>query len=310
MNAPILPVDVLLAANLMPSVIATLEQSVRMLDGRDPTVREHLIRSHAGTIRAIATNAHDGASRALIEALPNLEIIACFSAGLDHIDLVAAKEREIVVTSTSDALADDVADVAIGKILLLLRRFSQADRFVRDGAWANESFALCRSLSGKRVGIVGMGTVGSAIARRAAAMRMEISYTSRSPKPMLPYRFTPNLEVLASECDILIVSCPATEQTRRIVDAAVLKALGPDGWLVNIARGSIVHEAALVAALHAGEIAGAGLDVFEDEPRPHAALLEMDNVSLSPHMGSGTLETRAAMGRAMIDSLRAHFAGR
>ena len=123
---------------------------------------------------------------------------------------------------------------------------------------------------------------------------------------MLPYRFTPNLEVLASECDILIVSCPATEQTRRIS----FFAIGPDGWLVNIARGSIVHEAALVAALHAGEIAGAGLDVLEDEPRPHAALLEMDNVSLSPHMGSGTLETRAAMGRAMIDSLRAHFAGR
>ena len=307
MNTPILPVDVLLAANLMPSVVATLEQSVRLLDGRDPTVRDRLISSHAGTIRAIATNAHDGASRALIEALPNLEIIACFSAGVDYIDLVAARERGIAVTSTSDVLADDVADVAIAKILLLLRRFAQADRFVRDGAWADETFPLGRSLKGKRLGIVGMGTIGGAIARRAAAMRMEISYTSRSPKPSVPYRFTPNLEALAGESDILVVSCPATEETRHMVNAAVLKALGPDGWLINIARGSIVNEAALVAALQAREIAGAGLDVFEDEPHPHSALLEMDNVSLSPHMASGTHETRTAMGWAMIDSLRTHF---
>jgi hydroxypyruvate reductase len=305
-----LPVDVLLAASLMPPIVTALEDAVRMIDGRDPAMRERLVQTHAGSIRAIATNAHEGASRTLIEALPKLEIIACFSAGVDYIDLVAAAERGIVVTSTSNALADDVADTAIAKILLLLRRFAQADRFVREGGWPHGTFPLGRSLNGKRLGIAGMGTVGTAVAIRAAAMRMEVSYTSLGPNAALPYRFIADLQSLARESDILVVCCPATEQTRRIVNAPVLRALGPEGYLVNIARGSIVDEAALVAALQAGEIAGAGLDVFEDEPHPHPALLEMDNISLSPHMASGTFETRTAMGRAMIDSLRTHFAGR
>jgi len=310
MNDAPLPVDVLLAAKLMPQIVATLEKSVRMLDGRDPAIREQLVKAHAGTIRAIATNAHDGASRELIESLPNLEIIACFSAGLDYVDVAAAKERGIVVTSTSRALNDDVADVAIAKILLLLRRFAQADRFVREGEWTRGTFPLGLSLKGKKLGVIGMGAIGSAIAERATAMKMTISYTQRRPAPELPYRFIANLETLAAESDILVIACPATDETRGMVNAGVLKALGPKGWLVNIARGTIVDEAALVAALQAGELAGAGLDVFENEPHPHPALLAMDNVSLSPHMASGTIETRTAMGDMMIDSLRQHFAAR
>jgi lactate dehydrogenase-like 2-hydroxyacid dehydrogenase len=155
-----------------------------------------------------------------------------------------------------------------------------------------------------------MGAIGSAIAERATAMKMAISYTQRRPAPDLPYRFVANLEALAAESDILVIACPATDETRGMVNARVLKALGPKGWLVNIARGTIVDEAALVAALQSGELAGAGLDVFENEPHPHPALLAMDNVSLSPHMASGTMETRTAMGDMMIDSLRQHFAGR
>jgi lactate dehydrogenase-like 2-hydroxyacid dehydrogenase len=302
---------VLLAARLMPSVIDNLNASVRMLDGREPAERARLVRDHAATIRAIATNAHDGASRALIESLPNLEIIACFSAGLDHVDTAAAAERGIVVTATSHILADDVADVAIAKCLLLLRRFAQADRFVRDGAWGRgESFPLGRSLRGKRMGLIGMGAIATAIARRAEAMGMTVAYTARTEKPALPQRFFPDPTTLATHSDILTVCCPATEATRGLVNADVLAALGPDGWLINIARGSVVDEPALIAALRSGGIAGAGLDVFDNEPNPTPALLAMDNVSLSPHIGSGAHETRAAMGQAMIDSLRGHFAGR
>ena len=298
---------VLLVATLMPTVVEALGRAVPVLDGRDPVVRAQLVQAHGATIRAIATNAHDGASRALITALPALEIIACFSAGVDNIDLEAAAERGVIVTATSDVLADDVADVAIAKCLLLLRRFAQADRFVRDGGWPGGSFPLGRSLKGRRMGILGMGAIGTAIARRAEVMGMTIAYTSRSAKPALRYRYSPDLAALAAESDILVVCCPATSETKHLVNEAVLRALGSEGYLVNIARGSIVDEAALVAALTAGAIAGAGLDVFEDEPHPHPALLTMDTVSLSPHIGSGTQETRAAMGQSMIDSLLAQL---
>ena len=243
----------------------------------------------------------------MIEALPKLEIISCFSAGVDNIDLEAAAERGIPVTATSDALADDVADLAIAHCLLLLRRLNPADRFVRDGKWKAGEFPLARSLRGKRLGIVGMGTIGAAIARRAEAMAMTVHYTSRSQKPTLPHEYHDSAAVLAAACDVLVVCCPATPETFHLIDAGVLEALGPQGYLVNIARGSVVDEAALVDALQAGTIAGAGLDVFEDEPNPLPALMSMDNVSLSPHIGSGTDETRAAMGQSMIDSLVKHF---
>lgn len=297
------PGHVLLVASLMQSAVDGLDAAVSMLDGRDPAVRDELVRAHADTIRGIATSGHAGASRALIEALPKLEIIACFSAGIDNVDVEAAAERNIPVTATSDALADDVADLAIAHCLLLLRRLTQADRFVRDGQWPSGEFALARSLRGKHLGIVGMGTIGGAIARRAEAMAMTVHYTSRSHKPALPHEFHDSAAALAAACDVLVVCCPATPETFHLIDADVLAALGPNGYLVNIARGTVVDEAALVAALQAGTIAGAGLDVFEDEPKPLPALLTMDNVSLSPHIGSGTDETRAAMGQSMIDSL-------
>lgn len=301
------PVHVLLAGKLMPSAVEALAAAVQMLDGRDPAERARLVVAHAGTIRGIATNGHDGASRALIESLPKLEIIACFSAGVDEIDLAAAAEHGVVVTATSDVLADDVADVAIAHCLLLLRRFAHADRFIREGHWAKGAFPLGRSLKGLTLGVVGMGTIGAAIARRAETMGMSIAYTSRSRKPALPYLFEPDLLALAAASDILVVCCPATPETLHLINADVLRALGAGSFVVNIARGSVIDEDALVAALQAGTIAGAGLDVFADEPHPHAALLGMENVSLTPHMGSGTQQTRAAMGRHMVDSLVTHF---
>jgi hydroxypyruvate reductase len=302
-----LPVDVLLVAKLMDSAVEGLKRAFHVLDGRDPAERARLVVAHAETIRGIATSGHAGASRALIEALPKLEIISCFTAGVDEVDLVAAAERGIPVTATSDVLADDVADVAIAHCLLMLRRFAQADRFVRDGGWAKAAFPLGRSLRGRRLGILGMGTIGGAIARRAEAMSMTVAYTSRSAKPALPYAYEPSLAGLAAWSDILIVCCPATPETFHLVNADILQALGSGSYLVNIARGSVVDEAALVTALQSGVIAGAGLDVFEDEPHPLPALMALDNVVLTPHMGSGTAETRAAMGQHMIDSLRTHF---
>lgn len=307
MTQPQKPGHVLLVAGLMQSAVDGLDAAVDMLDGRDPAVREELVRAHADTIRGIATSGHAGASRALIEALPKLEIIACFSAGIDNVDVEAAAERGIPVTATSDALADDVADLAIAHCLLLLRRLTHADRFVRDGQWPAGEFALARSLRGKHLGIVGMGTIGSAIARRAEALAMTVHYTSRSHKPALPHEFHDSATALAAACDVIVVCCPATAETFHLIDAAVLAALGSKGYLINIARGSVVDEAALVEALQAGTIAGAGLDVFEDEPRPLPALMTMDNVILTPHIGSGTHETRAAMGQSMIDSLVGHF---
>lgn len=297
--------EVLLLGRMLPATVEELRRVAAVLDVRDPTTRDALVARHAGTIRAIATSAHPGhgAPRALIGALPKLEVVACFNAGLDHIDVDAAAERGIPVTNTSQALAEDVADVAIAHVLLLLRRFRQADAFVRDGSWAKGAFPLARSAGGKRLGVLGLGTIGSAIARRAEAMGMGVSYTSRSARPGAAYRYVPHLRDLAAESDVLVVCCPATPETRNLVDAEILRALGPDGTLVNIARGSVVDEPALVRALQDGTVAGAGLDVFADEPHPSPELLRMDQVSLTPHLGSGTEETRTAMGRAMIASI-------
>ncbi|HLZ65899.1 MAG TPA: 2-hydroxyacid dehydrogenase [Aliidongia sp.] len=301
-------VEVLLIADLLPASVAALAQHVTLLDGRDPAARATLVETRGANIRAIATNGHVGASRGLIEALPKLEIISCFSAGVDYIDIAAAAEHGVIVTNTSAALADDVADVAIAKCLLLLRHFAEADRFVREGQWNKGEFPFGRSTKGKRLGILGLGTIGKAIARRAEVMGMSIAYSSRSPQPDAPYRAAASLEALAAESDFLVVCCPATPETRHLVNARILEALGPEGYLVNIARGSVVDEAALVAALQAGTIAGAGLDVFEHEPGLSPELLTMANVSLSPHIGSATHETRAAMGQLMIDNILGHFA--
>ena len=302
-----LPVDVLLVAKLMNSAVEGLQAAVNILDGRNSADRARLVAEHASTIRAIATSGHAGASRALMDALPNLEIIVCFSAGVDEIDMVAAAERGIPVTNTSEVLFNEVADVAIGHVLQLLRRFSQSDRFVRDGSWTKGQFPLARSLAGRTLGVLGMGGIGSAIARRAEAMGMVIAYNSRSQKPALPWAYEPTVAGLAEKSDVLVVCCPATPETFHMINADILKALGPDGYLVNIARGTVVDEKALVTALQSGTIAGAGLDVFEDEPNPLPELLTMDNVFLTPHLGSGTQETRAGMGQHMVDNLIRHF---
>ncbi|KAL9995530.1 putative hydroxyphenylpyruvate reductase [Helianthus debilis subsp. tardiflorus] len=262
---------------------------------------------HSNSIRAVVGYAGAGADRELIDALPALEIVSSFSVGLDKVDLGYCKEKGIRVTNTPDVLTEDVADLAIGLMLTTLRRISECDRYVRSGLWKKGDFKLTTKFSGKKVGIIGLGRIGTAIAERAEAFNCPISYYSRSEKPESNYKYFPSVVELASHCDILVVACPLTEQTRHIVNREVLDALGPKGFLINIGRGPHVDEPELVAALVEGRIAGAGLDVFENEPHVPEELFGLDNVVLLPHVGSGTVETRNAMADLVIGNLEAHF---
>ena len=246
----------------------------------------------------------------LMARLPKLEIIAVCGVGYDGIDVAAARQRGIAVTNTPDVLTDDVADLAIALMLAVARRVVFADQHVRSGAWSRGAFPLSRKVGGSRLGIVGLGRIGQAIAKRAQAFGMSIAYTARGRKADLAYTFYPNPQALAREVDFLIVSTPGGPTTRGLISADVINALGPNGYLINVARGSVVDEPALVAALQEKRIAGAGLDVFVDEPNVPAALFAMDNVVLTPHMGSGTVETRTAMGDLACANLRAQFEGK
>ncbi|MEO6017486.1 MAG: 2-hydroxyacid dehydrogenase [Polaromonas sp.] len=264
----------------------------------------------ASGIRAIAGGGESKVPRALMAQLPALEIISIFGVGYDGVDVAAALERKIPVTHTPGVLNDEVADLAIGLMLSVARRIPQADRYVRAGRWGGEgAMPLSRKVSGARLGIVGLGRIGQAIAKRAEAFGMSIAYTARSEKPGLGYRFYPTVRALAGAVDFLIVITPGGAGTRHLINAEVLAALGPGGYLINVARGSVVDEAALVTALQTGVIAGAGLDVFEKEPHPSEALWALDNVVLTPHIASATRETRQAMADLAANNLRAHFAG-
>jgi lactate dehydrogenase-like 2-hydroxyacid dehydrogenase len=264
----------------------------------------------APLIRAIAGGGESKVPRALMDQLPALEIVSIMGVGYDGVDVAAALERRIPVTHTPGVLNDEVADLAMGLMLSVARRIPLADRYVRAGRWAKEGpMPLARKVSGARLGIVGLGRIGQAIASRAEAFGMSIAYTGRGAKAELAYTFYPTAQALAAQVDFLIVITPGGAGTHHLINAEVLKALGPAGYLINVARGSVVDEAALVDALQQGVIAGAALDVFEKEPHPTEALWAMDNVVLTPHMASGTVQTRHAMAGLAIDNLRAHFAG-
>ena len=260
-------------------------------------------------IRAIATEANRGADRALIEALPRLEVISLFGVGTDSVDLAAARERHIPVTNTPGILTDEVADLAIGLMLASARQIVFADRYVRDGSWGSKGpIPLGRSVGGKTMGVLGLGGIGRAIADRGAAFRMRIIYSGPRRKPGVPYEYVADIVELARQSDYLMIACRGGPETRHLVSAAVIDALGPAGTLINVARGSVVDEAALIAALAEGRLGHAALDVFESEPNPSPELLKLANVLVQPHHGSATVETRTAIGQLMIDNLGAHFA--
>jgi hydroxypyruvate reductase len=251
-----------------------------------------------------------GANAALMDKLPDLRLIACNGAGLERIDLAEAKRRGIAVCHTPDELAEDVADCAIALTYAIMRRVVEADRFVRAGRWAKERIAPSRRLAGKTVGVVGLGRIGTLVAMRAEAIGMRVHYLGPRPKPDTPYPFVADIRQLAAEADVLILSCPGGEATRNLVDRHVLERLGPDGYLVNVARGSVVDEAALIAALQDKKIAGAALDVFASEPNLDPRFLALDNVVLAPHSASITHETRAAMLARLLGDIEAFVAGR
>jgi lactate dehydrogenase-like 2-hydroxyacid dehydrogenase len=302
--------EVLIVAAMMPRVMETLASDFtahRLWEAADQMA---LLASIGPRIRGIATTGGRGAEAKLIAALPALEIIACYGVGVDAIDLAAARARGIVVTNTPDVLTDDVADLGVALLLAASRRICQGDRHVRSGAWLKGDMALMRKFTGSKVGILGLGRIGQAIARRCAAFDCEIAWHGPRAKPDVSWRFVPSLVELAKESDFLVLSCPGGAATRNLVDRGVLDALGPQGILVNVSRGSVVDEAALVAALADGRLGGAALDVFVDEPRVPPALFTMDNVVLQPHVASATVETRGAMGDLVINNLRNHFAGK
>lgn len=271
--------------------------------------RAAMLAEVAPRVRAIATTAGFGAKRDLIEALPKVEIVACFGVGVDAIDTAYCKQRGIPVTNTPDVLTEDVADTAIALTLATLRRLPQGDRFIREGKWGKSNFPLADTLGGKTMGIFGMGRIGQATAKRAEACGMKVIYSGPRAKPDLPQPYLPSLRALAEACDVLMITSPGGAETAKQVNAEILQALGPKGYVVNVARGSIIDEPALIAALQNGTIAGAGLDVFADEPTVPEALWTMDNVVLQPHIGSATQQTRDAMGALTVRNLAAHFAG-
>jgi lactate dehydrogenase-like 2-hydroxyacid dehydrogenase len=303
--------DVLLVWPNRPRQMAMLEEiyALHRHDlAKDPEV---LVREVGARITALATTGGKGLKRDLIEKLPNLKLVASAGVGYDTIDIAACNERGIVVTNTPDVLTDDVADLGLALILATQRGLVAGDRWVREGRWKREGMMpLQTAIRGKRLGIVGLGRIGKAVALRALPLGMEISYFGRSRQSAVPYRFHDDLEAMCRDVDILLLSCSGGEATRNLVNADVLRALGPKGTLINIARGTVVDEPALIEALTSGAIAGAGLDVFASEPDPNEALIAMDNVVLYPHHASGTVETRDGMAQLVVDNLAAFFAGR
>ncbi|SPM29723.1 Lactate dehydrogenase or related 2-hydroxyacid dehydrogenase, partial [Mycobacterium terramassiliense] len=277
-------------------------------DGRE---RSRFLAEHASEIRVVVTSGHPGVDAETIAALPSLEAIVNNGAGVDAIDLDAAKRRGIGVSNTPDVLSDTVADTALGLILMTLRRFAAADRYVRAGRWTRDApFPYARDVSGLQVGILGLGRIGSAIATRLLGFDCAIAYHNRHRIEGCPYRYAPSPVELARSVDVLVVATTGDRGTRKLVDRTVLEALGPDGYLINIARGSVVDQEALVELLVGGALAGAGLDVFADEPHVPAELLGLDNVVLFPHIGSATARTRRAMALLAIHNLDNYLANR
>lgn len=264
----------------------------------------------APLIRGIAGSGESKVPRALMDQLPALEVVSIMGVGYDGVDVSVAVERSIAVTHTPGVLNDEVADLAIGLMLSIARRIPQADQYVRAGRWATEGpMPLTRKVSGARLGIVGLGRIGQAIAKRAEAFSMSIAYTGRKAQPGVAYAYYPTATALAGQVDFLIVITPGGAGTHHLINSDVLKALGPEGYLINVARGSVVDEDALVDALRKRAIAGAALDVFAREPHPSEALWGMDNVVLTPHIASATRQTRQAMAELAAANLHAHFAG-
>lgn len=306
-SVPLAPGSVAQAGPLLESLERTLQDEYSVV--RLPDDLTTLDPSDAAKVRAVVTSGRNGVPSELMAALPNLEIVTNFGVGYDTTDVAQAVARGILVTNTPDVLTDCVADTALGLMLDVFRRFGASERFLREGRWESGGFPLTRRFSGSTVGVLGLGRIGQAIASRAAAFDATILYTTRRPVEGVPWEHVASAVELARRSDVLVIAVPGGAATENLVDAEVIDALGPDGFLVNIARGSVVDEDALIDALEDNRIAGAGLDVFAHEPHVPERLIR-DDVTLLPHVGSGTHETRRDMRDLTLANLRAHLEGR
>jgi lactate dehydrogenase-like 2-hydroxyacid dehydrogenase len=295
--------ELILTGPMMPLIeeqADKLFQVHRLAKAKD---RDAVIAEIAPRVRAIATAGHFPVNGALMGRLPKLEIVANFGVGYDSVDAKWAGEHGVVVTNTPDVLNEEVADTTIGLLLATVRQFPQSERYLRAGKWLEKPFPLSHTLRDRTIGIVGMGRIGKAIARRLEAFGVPIVYHSRRPAPGVAYKHYPDLVTMARDVDVLVVIVPGGATTKNMINAAVLKALGANGVLINVARGSVVDEPALIEALRSKTILSAGLDVFADEPRVPKELIAMEHVVLFPHVGSASHHTRRAMGQLLVDNL-------
>jgi lactate dehydrogenase-like 2-hydroxyacid dehydrogenase len=302
-------IELLQVSQLPPFVVDRLKKDFTLHDFVNPADPDKLLDEVGPRIRGIVAGGMKGPNANLINRLEKLEIIASMSVGFDATDVVAAQARGVMVTHTPEVLTGDVADLVMTFILMAPRRIGEAERFLRQGKWLGGRMDLGTTVRGKRLGILGLGRIGRAVARRAEVFGLHIAYHDIKPMGDLAYRSYPSLLDLAEASDMLLIACEGGQATRGLIDGAVLNALGPAGFLINAARGTIIDQAAMVAALREGRIAGAALDVFDGEPNVPAELMAMENVVLTPHIASSTHETRRAMGDLVYDNLRAHFDG-
>jgi lactate dehydrogenase-like 2-hydroxyacid dehydrogenase len=303
--------EILLIGAAKPAIVGGLEPSFvvhKLIEAKDP---EAFLKDVAPRIRGIAiaytSNKIDGA---FMSRFPKLEIVSSFGVGYDHVDARWAGEHGIVVTNTPEVLNEEVADTALGLLLCTLREFPQAERYLRAGKWVEKGYPLTATLQGRTVGMVGMGRIGKAIARRLDAFGVTVVYHSRNPQAGIAYKYYPKLLDMARDVDTLMVIVPGGAGTKNLINAEVLKALGANGVLINMARGSVVDEPALIQALKDRTILTAGLDVFVNEPHVPKELMEMDHIVLFPHLGSASAATRKAMDQLVVDNLKAWFSGK
>jgi len=303
--------DILMTAPMMPIVIDSLDKAFTLHRLWEQADKEAFLQELGPRIRGVATSTLYGRLEAtLLDRLPNAEIISSFGVGYDNVDAVEAAKRGIIVTNTPGVLDDEVADLSIGLLLATLRKIPQADRYLREGRWLQAPFPLSPTLRERKVGIVGLGRIGKAIATRLQGFGVNIAYHGRTQQNDVAFTYHPTVVGLAEASDVLIVITPGGASTQHLINAEVLKALGPTGVLINVARGSVVDERALIEALQSGTILSAGLDVYEDEPRVPQELIDLEHVVLLPHIASGSVHTRNAMGKLVADNLISWFDGK
>ncbi len=297
----------LMNGRLLPQLEAALSAEYDLCPLWQQAPQDDFLEQRGHEFTALVTSAKTGASTTLINALPALKVISVFGVGYDAVDVATAQQRSIQVGYTPEVLNDCVADTAMGLLIDVARQFSASDRYLRAGQWLKAPFPLTTRVSGKRLGIFGLGRIGQTIARRASGFDMEIRYHNRRQNPDLPYAYEPTLASLAEWCDFLMAASSGGAETRHLISSDILKKLGPKSFLINISRGSVIDEQALIEALEQGVIAGAGLDVYADEPNVPERLRRLDNAVLLPHLASATHETRQAMADLVFDNLGSYF---